>query len=509
MTVREKIEAYFDEHADEMLKDLEALIRIPSVRGEPLKGKPFGEEPARALQAALGIARKKGLKIKNYDNYVGTADLCDAATKLGILAHLDVMPEGTGWSYPAFDMTRADGRVYGRGTADDKGPAVAALYAMCAAKKICSKPKANARLILGTDEECGSSDIAYYFKKEAAPPHVFSPDSDFPVLNREKGRLATIFEKKWGDQASVMNFKDENRAKDDPYSPKVSKHSETGLKLLGLRGGVRHNAVPDIAECLIEGAIMDVDYMGKKENGSDCLSPGILNLINEISDKTGITFAYKVLEGGRLRISARGVNAHGSMPQCGNNALTGLLELVSFMPLRNDEEREVIKGLHACFPHGDTMGKALGIEYEDQESGALTLNLGILELNQDGFKAQIDLRSPVTADQKFIIDRIREAISGFGATITDEAIIPPHVVPPDDPFVKTLLSIYHDYTGKEAYLTSTGGGTYVHDIKGGVGFGCTMPGVDNHMHGADEFAIVDDLILSAKMFTQAILDICG
>lgn len=499
MTDREKIDDYFKKHKDEMLGDLKALIKIPSVKKEALLGMPFGEETAMALDVALDIAKRKGLEVKNFDNYVGTVNLNDADTNLGILAHLDVMPEGSGWSYPAFDMTYMEDKIYGRGTADDKGPAVAALYAMSAAKEICPDLKNNARLILGTDEECGSSDIAYYFTKEEAPAHVFSPDSDFPVLNVEKGRMATSFGKKWEDQTLKVLTEDK-----PPADGLVS-----GLRVMTLRGGVRNNAVPDKAECMIQGVAASPARSLAEEAGSVFSASSLDDLIKEISVRTGITFSYELLKNNFYHITTMGVNAHGSTPEAGNNALTGLLELLNSMPLSACEVTQAIKGLCTMFPHGDTRGEALGIECQDEESGALTLNFGILDLDPVSFTAQIDLRSPVTADQKFIISRLREALLTFGAKIINEAIVPPHVVPEDDPFVQTLLKIYHEYTGKEAYCTSTGGGTYVHDIEGGVGFGCTMPGVDNHMHGADEFAIVDDLILSAKMFTQAILDICG
>ena len=197
---RKEIEGFIDSHREEMIEDICTLCRINSEKMPYVEGKPYGEGPFQALQAALGMAEGYGFSIRNYDNYVGTADLNDKERQLDILAHLDVMPQGTGWTYPPFDVTEHEGKLYGRGTADDKGPAVAALYAMMAVKAIRPELHKNVRLILGTDEESGSADIAYYFAREAPPPHVFSPDGDFPVINIEKGRFAPVFRGRWPRQ---------------------------------------------------------------------------------------------------------------------------------------------------------------------------------------------------------------------------------------------------------------------------------------------------------------------
>ena len=56
-----------------------------------------------------------------------------------------------------------------------------------------SRLKKNVRLILGTDEECGSSDITHYYSVEKEAPMTFSPDASFPVINIEKGRIEGNF----------------------------------------------------------------------------------------------------------------------------------------------------------------------------------------------------------------------------------------------------------------------------------------------------------------------------
>ena len=156
---KEKISRYIDAHRKEMLEDIGALCRINSVKGSYRIGKPYGEGCSEALRTALHIAECYGFSINNYDNYVGTVDMNDKEAQLDILAHLDVVPAGDGWTVTEpFEPVVKDGKIYGRGTADDKGPAIAALYAMRAVNELGIPMKKNVRLILGTDEECGSSD---------------------------------------------------------------------------------------------------------------------------------------------------------------------------------------------------------------------------------------------------------------------------------------------------------------------------------------------------------------
>ena len=188
---RKKIAAFAESHREEMLEDISILCRINSARKPYETGMPYGRGAAEVLGRALRMAEEYGFSTKNYANYAGAADYSTALPKrLDILAHLDVVPAGGGWSITKpFEPLVVDGRIYGRGTADDKGPAVAALYAMRCVKELGVPLSGNVRLILGTDEECGSSDIRYYYNIEEEAPMTFSPDANYPVTNVEKGRL--------------------------------------------------------------------------------------------------------------------------------------------------------------------------------------------------------------------------------------------------------------------------------------------------------------------------------
>lgn len=191
---REKIDAYIDSKKDEMLEDLKTLVRINSQRGRAEEGKPFGDGPAKVIAAAEGLMKQYGLQTTNYDNYVVTGDFGTQEKALDILAHLDVVPVTEDWTVTEpFQPKVVDGRIYGRGTADDKGPAIAALYALRAIRELGLPMKKSVRLILGSDEECGSGDLEYYYAKEQEAPYTFTPDADFPLINIEKGSFKGEF----------------------------------------------------------------------------------------------------------------------------------------------------------------------------------------------------------------------------------------------------------------------------------------------------------------------------
>lgn len=187
-----EIRKYLQSHTDEMIQILAELVAVPSVQGDAADGCPFGEEPARALAVMLDKCRRYGFTVENVDNYAGSADL-GGEPALAILTHLDVVPAGDGWSSDPFTLTRDGDKLVGRGAIDDKGPAVAAVFALRAIKELGIPLKKGVRLIFGTNEENGSADLEYYRSKRSLPPMVFTPDGEYPVINAEKGMLRVYF----------------------------------------------------------------------------------------------------------------------------------------------------------------------------------------------------------------------------------------------------------------------------------------------------------------------------
>ncbi len=204
MKYQKEIHEYLVQHQHEMLSLLGNLIAVRSVQGPAQEHAPFGTEPAKALQIMLEACQQSGFVTDNVDFYTGSADLNQKAPALGILAHLDVVPEGGGWNHNPYQMeydTESD-QLFGRGTSDDKGPAVAALFAMKAVSDLRIPMKAGVRLIFGTNEENGSEDLAYYMKHRTLPPMVFTPDGDYPVINLEKGMIRLKLSAEFTDKKS-------------------------------------------------------------------------------------------------------------------------------------------------------------------------------------------------------------------------------------------------------------------------------------------------------------------
>ena len=452
----EILNKYIDGCYDEMKQVLERLVKIPSVSGEAEGDYPFGKPCGEVLDEFLAVCREYGFKTENYDYYTGSADLDEKMPELAILGHLDVVPVSEkDSSFHTFACTEHNRRLYGRGCIDDKGPVVAALFAMKAVRDCKIPLKKGVRLIAGCSEETGSElDIKHYREKAVMPPMVFTPDGDFPVITTEKGMVRLTFEGKAGLES-----------------------------ILSIKAGTVVNAVPNEAEAVLninaEQLVVPTEFAGKTE----C-----------VPKADGVHIIFK------------GKAAHASTPQEGDNALTGLINLLAQLPLK-ENDLSFVKKLAELFPYNDTKGEALGICGEDK-SGALTYVFSIAELAEGRLTAKCDIRYPVSMTAEQIRTSLDHALAPE-FKITDFTANKPHCVDDNSEFVQTLLRVYQRETGLEPYCKSIGGGTYVHDIEGGVAFGMEFPGENNNMHGADEFVLIESLMKSAKIYAAAIAELCG
>lgn len=458
-----RIKKYLAEQQDNMLNDLKSLIEIPSVRGEELPDAPFGEKCAEAVKCAEKMISGAGFKTKNTGNYVLTADLGDDDPNLGILCHLDVVPDGSGWTYPPYKLTLDGGRLYGRGTIDNKGPAIAAFYAMKAIKDLEIPLKKSVRLILGSDEENGSSDLEKYMKTEKLPPMLFTPDGDYPVINIEKGMAR--------------------------FSLSADIHQENCDRcVIKASGGKTINAVPAEAEALLKGVTEE-------------------EIISSSKNLTDVSVTVENCGNGLCRVFVSGKNAHASTPKLGVNAVTALLTLLDKLNVQG-EVYEKLSSLMTVFPHGETDGEHANVKVSDEISGALTLAFTVLEADESKVTAKLDIRFPVCENLDGVINKLKVKCEeiGFNAELLmgDE----PHHVPADSEFVQTLLSVYEAETGDKGYCKAIGGGTYVHNTSGGVAFGAEFPGEVNNMHGADESISLDSLMKNAHIIAHAIIELC-
>ena len=292
-----------DDLKEEMLNDLSDLIKIPSVGDEPIGSCPFGSEVQKVFESFLEIGKRDGFDICNVDNYGGHIEFKGESEDIfALLCHVDVVPAGSGWDQDPFTATVKDGKLYGRGAIDDKGPTVAAYYAMKALKRAGFKPKKNIRLIIGLDEETNWDGIKYYLKKEKTPCMGFAPDADFPVIHCEKGLIVFDLIKKI-EKAENLN--------------------EHRVKLVSLKGGNAPNMVADRVLASIENA-------------------DLTNIVNSYVERTGHTVQCEKTKTGCV-IKVAGVSAHGAMPEKGVNAITVFCELVKDVEFSNDRINDFIK----------------------------------------------------------------------------------------------------------------------------------------------------------------------
>lgn len=467
MTVEEKIRHWMHGREDELVEALAPLIAAESTRSEAKPGMPFGEGPAMALDRALELARRWGFRTENHEGYVGTADLNEHADGLHILAHLDVVGAGDGWDTDPYCLVRDGDLIYGRGTDDDKGPLVAALLAMRCVRELGIPLTKNVRLIMGTDEESGSEDIEHYYASHPFAPYSLSPDADFPVTNIEKAHYCPRFSASW-------------------------KRTEApGVRVLALDGGIRVNVAPANCICLLENA-------DKAQ---------LEAVLKQVSGETGVSLSAE-FQGNTAKITAVGVQTHASTPDEGKNAITATLQALCALPLAEGAAEETVRQLHECFPYGDNQGKAMGIAMEDKVSGCLTLTFSMVHLDTEGFWGIFDSRDPLCATEENTC-RVTEArMAAFGWKCEGK-LGPAHAVDGNSDFIKTLLSAYETYTGRKGYCEAIGGGTYVHEIPGGVAFGAGEHDFDSHLHGANERARISQLLKTAMIYALVIGNLCA
>lgn len=455
-----KIKDYIYSHKEELLAALSRLIEIPSVKGEPCDGAPFGKEPKRALDEMLKICGEMGFAAENCFDIVGTADLCPegAETALGILCHLDVVPcQPENWATDPYKLTEKDGILYGRGVIDDKGPAVASLFAMKCIKDLGIPLKKGVRLIFGTDEENGSEDMEIYTSRAKLPPNVFTPDGSFPVINVEKGMMRSTFSGKY-DGGAVRCF----------------------------HGGSIPNAVPDKACAEVMAALCEVNAA-------------------IAADKSGAEFISEEINGA-VRITAHGRSAHASTPESGINAVTALISLLNGLKL-SGKQADILRGLEKAFPFGETDGASVGLKAEDK-TGATTLVFSIFDMEDGECRGTVDVRFPTCLSLSKVEAKEREVLNAAGCEFSGYMGDEPHCVDENSDFVQALLRVYERIEGEKGECIAIGGGTYVHNIEGGVAFGAERGDTDYHMHGADEFIPVDELLRDAVLYANAIIEIC-
>lgn len=453
-----------ERYRDSIIHHTQQLVRINSVESESLPGKPFGEGVYQALEYMLGLARDLGFETVNVDGYAGHADLGTGNETVAVLVHLDVVPEGTGWDYPPYGGEIHDGLLYGRGIVDDKGPAVASLYAMKVLADSGLPLHKKIRIIFGTDEESGWKDLEVYFQHYPRPKMGFSPDAGFPLIHGEKGIQIFDLKGRW-EQAGADVVIEE------------------------IKGGNAPNMVPD--SCCVRLAVA--------ENLKAALGEALLHF----NRKTGFDLEMEDLQE-KILITAPGVSAHGSTPEKGKNAISNLLLFLADCPGLSEDARHYIS-FYNTFIGFEVNGETMGCGFEDEVSGKLVFNVGQMKGDVCEFTWTVNTRYPITVEGEQVLTGMASILQRNRMELVLHEDVKPLYVPKEDELVQKLMKVYRDFSGDlDSEPITIGGGTYARALEKGVAFGPLFPGQEELAHQKNESMKVDDLLKITSLYAAAL-----
>ncbi len=432
-----------------MTEAIKDLVRIPSFLVEGGEGYPFGKAVHEALQKAVDIAAGLGFRTW-YDGagYYAWAEIGEGEEMVGVIGHMDVVPPGNPgyWTTPPFEPTERNGKLYGRGAQDDKGPMMAALFAVKALMDAGVSFQRRVRFIFGGDEENHWRGMARYLAREEIPTMGFTPDAEFPLIFAEKHILQVT----------------------------LAAPNEANAPALDL--GTAFNAVP--GEALYAGPHQD-------------------ELVAKLAE---LGFEFERSDAG---VRVLGKAAHASLPEKGVNAIARLAIALDAIGC----QAKTIRFL-AQTAGMDYRAEAIFGPLEDEVSGKLTFNAGKLTITPDEERLGIDMRIPVTASKEQVVEPLKEAAARFGLSYQEHAWKASLYVPLDHPLVKTLLRVYRQVTGDEdAQPLAIGGGTYARAMPNCVAFGPNFPGSPETAHQADEYVILDELYRAMDIYAAAIYEL--
>ena len=467
------IEKFISENKERMIKDLQELIQIPSYYSKSNNPKyPFGENINKALEYTLDLGQRLGFKTKNIDGYCGYIEFGEGDELIGIIGHLDVVPEGENWTYPPFSGAIANNCIFGRGAIDDKGPVIASLYAMKYVMET-AKIKKRVRLILGLNEERNWNCIKYYKAHEEIPSIGFSPDADFPCIYAEKAVLTQEI------KADISQFKN--------FDIKITNIDYNNNAT---------NVVPKICS-----AILSIDTNKIK---SDDFINNLKNIINNSGFEINI---YKI-DDEEIKLTSHGISAHAAHPDLGINSISRLIiildKIFKVYGYTIDLFDFFTKYIGLQFD-----GKNLGINFED-ESGRLTLNVGYIGIENNFIKIKMNLRVPVHTDiTKIGAAFIKNTCEYINLDFDTSHYMPALYIEPNSELVQSLCKIYNEETNSSCKPIAIGGATFARAFPNCISFGANFPGDKDMCHQTDEFISIDKLLLACKIYAKAILFLQG
>lgn len=439
-----KIKNIVNENSKDMIESIKAAVRINSVMDEDTatESMPFGKGVDESLRKTLEIAESLGFKTVYKDGYYGYAEIGEGEELIGILGHIDVVPIGdeSKWKFPPFSATEEDGYIYGRGTQDDKGPTIAAMYAVKALLDAGVKFEKRVRFIIGGDEENLWRCIAKYTENgEEIPSMGFTPDSSFPVTNAEKSLVQFYLR---GNGSKEIN--------------------------LNISGAL--NAVPGVA-----------NYTGK--------------LADKLAEKLDeLKFDY---EKDGESITVIGKRVHAASADKGVNSIERLCKALYEIGVEDDVVRFVAE-------LSDSVGSKILPNCIDDVSGTLTLNLGELIINEKESKIGFDSRVPVKFTIEDLEDAVKEKAANYGLEFEEFDRLKSLYVPADSKLIKTLVSVYEQETGLEGTPKSSGGATYAKALDNCVAFGAMFPFDEKTEHQENERVNIKNMIKATEIYALSV-----
>ena len=433
---------------DDFLASLKTLISYPSVLNEGENGTPFGQAIQDVLEKTLEIAQEMGFQTYlDPEGYYGYAEIGQGEELLAVLCHLDVVPAGDleDWQTPPFEATLKDGWLIGRGVQDDKGPSLAALYAV---KSLLDQGFAftkRIRFIFGTDEETLWRCMNRYNQIEEKADLGFAPDSSFPLTYAEKGLL------------------------------QVKLHGP-GWEDRPLQAGRALNVVPDKAT-----------YKGER-----------LEELLPVIEQSGVNYTEET-----GAVTVLGLSKHSKDAAEGVNAIVGLAESLSLI-----QPHPALLFI-ADDVGEDATGAALFGEIKDEPSGALSFNIATLSIDEEQSEIGIDIRIPVLADKGALVERLTEVAASYQLQYEEFDYVAPLYVPLDSPLVSTLMEVYQEETGDQTPAMSSGGATFARTMENCVAYGALFPDALQTEHQANERAKLDDLYRAMEIYAETIRRLAG
>jgi len=442
-------------YKEPMIQDMLSLVEIPSVIDEAEEGAPFGVEIQNALEKTLEISKALGFRtFIDPEGYYGYAEIGEGEGLFGILGHLDVVPAGDPeqWESPAFEPEVRDGKVYGRGTQDDKGPMIAAMYGAKQLSDQGHKFSKRVRFIFGTDEETLWRGIEKYMEKEEVPDFGFTPDSVFPIIHGEKGLLQLYLR----GQGS-MDFE--------------------------ISGGSSFNALADQAWVEL-----------KKSPGGEYKSR--LKSLERVYN--GLKKENHQVKMEDHRLTLYGKSAHSAKPEGGLNAINLLAKHLKDAEFNHSALNFIEEKLELSQYGEKLFGKM------DDVSGPITINAGQISIDKKASEIALDIRIPVTVEKSLVEEKLQEAVKAYGLNITEHDFLEAIYLPKGHPLIQSLGEIYSKVTGEEALPLTSGGATYARAMPNCVAFGSVLPGRDKTEHQPNEHIILEDFMKVTTIYLNAI-----